>query len=285
MEINYLENESILPYFPPGPIPQSPESFIFQRIVKNPFFWALAIATSAIALIAFSATILTPFEALAFSAFSISILVTTYFFLPTQTRKWLISEVAIMWRLMLQSIPCFPSFAWCHSITPQLTLGAIPLKSHLQNLLASGHSAVLSLIEPHESEPHLFGVPATAEDWSRENVIFLNLPNPDLTPVSARDIDQGVEFIQSQITNQRKVYVHCQAGIGRGATIVLCYLIKYQNMNPKDAAQLISSKRAFTITENHPAVQLFIERLAPNQSFDMPALFPPDAISLEIRRN
>jgi len=51
------------------------------------------------------------------------------------------------------------------------------------------------------------------------------------------------EFIHEQRKNGRGVLVHCMAGVSRSATIVIGYLMKYQNMDLKTAYQFVKRKR------------------------------------------
>lgn len=70
----------------------------------------------------------------------------------------------------------------------------------------------------------------------------LYLPTIDFTPPRLEDIQRGVDFIQRHASGGRKVYVHCKAGRGRSATIVMCYLIT-RGHTPESAQTLLSQKR------------------------------------------
>ncbi len=50
-------------------------------------------------------------------------------------------------------------------------------------------------------------------------------PFPDGEPISRRQLDYGVSFVQEQVLAGRKVLVCCGAGISRSATVVLGYLL------------------------------------------------------------
>ncbi|KAG6531109.1 hypothetical protein ZIOFF_004880 [Zingiber officinale] len=60
------------------------------------------------------------------------------------------------------------------------------------------------------------------------------------TPV---DICRAVDFIHINASHGKITYVHCKAGRGRSATIVLCYLVKYKNMTPMAALEYVRSRR------------------------------------------
>jgi Dual specificity phosphatase, catalytic domain len=51
------------------------------------------------------------------------------------------------------------------------------------------------------------------------------------------------ESIHSALTLGRRVYVHCHLGQSRSTTVLIAYLIRYLNMTPKAALQLIRLKR------------------------------------------
>ncbi len=65
----------------------------------------------------------------------------------------------------------------------------------------------------------------------------------DFQPPSLQHIHEGVEFIQQKLASDQKVYVHCKAGRGRSATIVLCWLVKYRNMSAAEAQAVLLAKR------------------------------------------
>ena len=52
--------------------------------------------------------------------------------------------------------------------------------------------------------------------------------------------DEAHEFINN---SQNNVLVHCYAGVSRSATIVMSYLIKYNNMTVQEAKAFVKKKR------------------------------------------
>ena len=52
-----------------------------------------------------------------------------------------------------------------------------------------------------------------------------------------------LEQIHNQITNKKKVLVHCLMGQQRSCAVVACYLIKYRNLTPEESINFIISKR------------------------------------------
>ena len=54
-------------------------------------------------------------------------------------------------------------------------------------------------------------------------------------------IDQCMEFINDN--NDKKIFIHCNAGVSRSPSIVISYLIKGLNYSFKEAYDLVKSKR------------------------------------------
>ena len=54
-------------------------------------------------------------------------------------------------------------------------------------------------------------------------------------------IDQCMEFINDN--NDKKIFIHCNAGVSRSPSIVIAYLIKGLNYSFKEAYDLVKSKR------------------------------------------
>ena len=52
-------------------------------------------------------------------------------------------------------------------------------------------------------------------------------------------------LIQEEKKNGGKVFVHCIGGISRSSSLVLAYLVRYENMTLLDAHTLVKSKRLF----------------------------------------
>ena len=58
----------------------------------------------------------------------------------------------------------------------------------------------------------------------------------------------GARKLKELITVQeRKVYVHCTAGMGRAPAVVLVYLCLYKGMNPDDADRFVKSFRSVSV--------------------------------------
>lgn len=138
---------------------------------------------------------------------------------------------------------------WWNQITPQIILGALPLKNkgHHKKLFETANvRAVLSVVEPFEiNNLGLFSEPVAPTDWKNKSIDHLLIDTPDFHPISLRQIEQGVEFIRSAIQQRKVVYVHCKAGRGRSTTMVICYLLKYgEAKNLEEAFKFIQQFRS-----------------------------------------
>ena len=107
---------------------------------------------------------------------------------------------------------------------------------------------------PIEAAEHLasqlgirFVVDLRVEDCDDERVLrehgitLLHLPTEDLCAVSLPMLRDGVHWVTEHLKLGRKVYIHCEHGVGRSATLALCVLVA-QGESPLEA--LSRAKRA-----------------------------------------
>lgn len=107
-------------------------------------------------------------------------------------------------------------------------LGRQPRGVHdLEELVAQGVTAVLSMC--HEDE--LF-VRSNDPVWSDLGLSRLQVPVPDFSAPSDEQLTRALSFVskrawkhsQSSVSKPERIYVHCNAGKGRSALVVLLYL-------------------------------------------------------------
>ena len=127
---------------------------------------------------------------------------------------------------------------WWDWIDDSVMMGALPAQHHVSDLVAAGISAVVNTCEEY---------PGPVEQYKMAGIEQLHLPTVDFTPPSIENVRAGVDFIQRQIASGGKVYVHCKAGRGRSATIVICYLIR-KGLAPQEAQELLRKKRPHVLT-------------------------------------
>lgn len=152
---------------------------------------------------------------------------------------------------------------WWSEIEEGVILGALPMqnKGHMEQLKAECDvKAVLSLNEDFEFLPSLFGVPVTERDWANEGIGFRNFPSEDFKPVSFLNLNKSVDYIHECKERGETVYVHCKSGVSRSASVMVCYLIKYKDMNPQQAMDFVLQKRPHIILNRED--EMAIERFA-----------------------
>lgn len=150
------------------------------------------------------------------------------------------------------------TFAWYSLVDNDLYLGAIPLQDqHLELFFGKLRiGTVLSLNEDFElNASTIVGSPVTSADWKRCDINFLQLPTPDFMPLSFALLDTGADFLNSELTEGRKVYCHCKSGIGRSASVVMAYFIKYRGMDCDAAYDELLSKRSVIFKKNSRQAQ------------------------------
>jgi atypical dual specificity phosphatase len=137
-------------------------------------------------------------------------------------RKRLLYEISIIPTIFSC---CVKNYPWSHEIVPNsLRLSAIPLKNVPQEVHGANR-AIVTMLEEHELKASIFSEPVLSEEWKRRGVPQLHLPAPDYHGVSLDHFQEAVAFVKQEIDNGREVTVHCKAGRGRSAAIVIAYLL------------------------------------------------------------
>ena len=140
----------------------------------------------------------------------------------------------------------FTSTGWWTKIEPyNLYLGALPLKNkgHLDQILELGVTRVLSLVEDFELEDGWLNRPVKSQDWIDRSLEVKHIPAEDFLPVKAHEIAEGIEYLAQMLDEGHTVYVHCKAGRGRSATIVIAYLMQYQGISLEEAIAFVKEQR------------------------------------------
>lgn len=136
---------------------------------------------------------------------------------------------------------------WCTPITNNIVLGALPLEHHKDMLQKLIVSKVLTMVEEFERKPGLVRS-LSKQDLETIQIENKEIPSADFIGVSPENIHEGVEYVREAISKNDVVYIHCKAGRGRSATIVVSYLLKYGHEGQtfpdfKAAYQFVKAKR------------------------------------------
>lgn len=135
-------------------------------------------------------------------------------------------------------------------ITANLFLGGQYNLMGLRKLKTLGITAIVSMRETSIYQEAHF-----------EGFKFLHLPTVDNKAPALQDLIRGAEFVDAEINNKGKVYIHCRQGLGRGPSMAIAYLLKI-GTTFDDAFALVKSVRTFI--DPRPAQ---IERLKELEAF------------------
>ena len=118
-------------------------------------------------------------------------------------------------------------------ITANLFLGGQYNLRGLRKLKEMGITAIVNMrINSIYAEAHY------------EGFKYLHLPTTDQTPPSIEDLARGAQFIEDEIKNGGKCYIHCRQGQGRGPSMAIAYLLKI-GTTFDDAFKLVKKVRTF----------------------------------------
>jgi atypical dual specificity phosphatase len=143
---------------------------------------------------------------------------------------------------------------WYNRIDETVILGALPLRSVLPAFPGLGIRGVVNLCEEFRGNADLYNQLGIRQLW---------IPTIDNTCPSLASIERAVTFIEEHRRRGESVYgaclglhqsvrhraycvrpVHCRAGKGRSATVVLCYLMRaHPELTKEQAFALISRAR------------------------------------------
>jgi dual specificity MAP kinase phosphatase len=118
-------------------------------------------------------------------------------------------------------------------ITANLFLGSQYSPVGLEKLKALGVTAIVNMRE-HD----------VYEEARYEGIKYLHLSTVDNTPPSLEILMKGANFVDEEIKNGGKVYIHCRQGLGRGPTMTIAYLIK-TGLTYEDAFTMVKKVRTF----------------------------------------
>ena len=104
------------------------------------------------------------------------------------------------------------------------------------------HSSLSPLAHaaPHAQPPWLH-----SELYELHGIEHLRLQVPDMSPVSAEQVEKGVEFIARMRRQHpgKQVLVHCKCGMGRSACVAVAYLAMEGDGDAERVAAEVQKKR------------------------------------------
>ncbi len=138
----------------------------------------------------------------------------------------------LLYNLLLAGL--LPSRRWWDTVEPHVILGALPLPWLVDDMARAGVRAVVNTCVE-------YGGPE--KGYARHDIAQLRTPTLDFTPPTLADIERAVGYIQAHVEAKETVYVHCKAGRGRSATVVLCWLVAHRGMQPRQAQAALEAVR------------------------------------------
>uniref|UniRef100_A0A6B2LNK4 Uncharacterized protein n=1 Tax=Arcella intermedia TaxID=1963864 RepID=A0A6B2LNK4_9EUKA len=116
-------------------------------------------------------------------------------------------------------------------------MGRLPYTyEHLDNLKEIGVVGMVSVVEPWEMP---FKITEIQDSYG---ITVLLLPTPDYFSPTVPQIDEGIKFIDEQ-SKKGSVYLHCHAGKGRSAIVMIAYLCVKNGWSLADSFRYVRSKR------------------------------------------
>lgn len=144
-------------------------------------------------------------------------------------RIWL-RLVARLLEYVTKLIPSQLNLSW---ITEQLAVGGAPRRRDYRRLAAMGVSAVIDAREEAVDD---------AATLQRVGIELLHLPTPDRYGLSQDALEEGVRWALERLADGRKVFVHCQHGVGRGPLLGAAILVG-QGMSAPEALRVVRARR------------------------------------------
>lgn len=119
-------------------------------------------------------------------------------------------------------------------ITEHCYLGCLPMWNEVDRLNDLGIKLVINMCAEYKGPCHAYYV---------YNIQQIRFPTVDSTAPTLESIKKAVELIRKVEMSGEKVFVHCKAGMGRSAAIMLCHLVANESMKPSEAFKLLKEKR------------------------------------------
>ena len=142
---------------------------------------------------------------------------------------------------------------WWDRIDEHVVLGALPFSRDVSPLHEIGVRGVVNTCKEYAG-------PINA--YHQTGIEHLRVPTVDFTPPTLAHVDKSLHLMRRMANSGHSTYVHCKAGRGRSATVVMCWLIERHGMSPKEAQECLQDIRPQVnrMLDRRPVVMEFYER-------------------------
>ncbi len=138
---------------------------------------------------------------------------------------------ALWFNRALCAIGVWEQSAW---VTPNLAIGSLPSAADLRRLAAEGVTALVNMCEEYAGNDKILASLGLAQ---------LHLPTLDYHCPSEAHLLSGIPYIRDRLANGGKVLVHCKAGRGRSAIMILCYLMAARRISAAESLEILRRAR------------------------------------------
>ncbi len=131
------------------------------------------------------------------------------------------------------------------------------LREDIQHYRSHGIDVIISMLE--QSEIRELSLEEEGDICRANQIKFLNFPVQDRGIPEKKNFEGYLGAVLKQLRNQKRVAIHCRAGIGRSAMLVCCALSSFVG-SAQTAVQLVSQARGVEVPDT-PEQRAFIETI------------------------
>lgn len=103
-------------------------------------------------------------------------------------------------------------------------------------LAKQGFSSILDMREENQID---------SEEISKHSINYLNIPVTDRQIPTLAQVNQAITWLENNLQHDKKVFLHCNLGRGRGPLIACLYLIS-KGIVPQEAVKIMKNSRPYT---------------------------------------
>lgn len=142
----------------------------------------------------------------------------------------------------------------------QIFIGPYPQSSSdIETLARAGITAVVNLQSRRDFTYRRINWPALQQVYAGVNIEAVHIPVGDFDHSDlVSKLPHAAEVIDELYGNDKVIYVHCTAGMGRAPAAVVYYLVKYHNFSVESAIQLVRDSRTVAVP-NEAAIREALE--------------------------